>query len=247
MEPLTILHGLLNHTMRRLPIAMRILGCINRSTPAHLHSDSELDAEFNAHADLPKGTARIQDPLWCPKDVKWSTLVLNETHMQIRFILEESGFSRLQNHGFRWNLNYIENIDPVVFTSYVPFIKGNTEGHNHLCSHYTARFSQKQLCRICKCPMFLSGYSKSNFRHRVHKKTDALVCKGHTSELQLLSQNYLKNGFAEVWFGLHNQRGIFGACPGEMLHSISLGWFKHCLQAFSAQAGPFDEPQYQLQ
>jgi hypothetical protein len=54
----------------------------------------------------------------------------------------------------------------------------------------------------------------------------------------LLSQNYLKNDFAEVQFGLHNRRGIFGACPGEMLHLISLGWFKYCLEAFSVQAGP---------
>jgi hypothetical protein len=239
MEPITISHGLLNHSIRRLPIAMRILGYINHSTPAHLPSDSEIDAEFNAPADLPKGTARVEDPLRCPKDVSWSTLILNETHMQIQFILEESGFLRLQNHGFRWDLSYNGKIHPVVFHPYVPFIIGDTEGHDRLCGHYTARFSQiQQLCRICECPTYLSGYSKSNFRHRVPKKIDALVSKGHTVELQLLSQNYLKNGFAEVRFGLHNQRGIFGACPGEMLHLISLGWFKYCLQAFSAQAGP---------
>jgi hypothetical protein len=53
-----------------------------------------------------------------------------------------------------------------------------------------------------------------------------------------MSQNYLKNGFEGVRFGMHNKRGIFGACPGEMLHLISLGWFKYCLQAFSVQAGP---------
>jgi hypothetical protein len=70
------------------------------------------------------------------------------------------------------------------------------------------------------------------------QKMDALVCKGSTNQLQLLSQNYLKNGFADVRFGLHNQRGIFGACPGEMLHLVSLGWFKYCLLAFAAQAGP---------
>jgi hypothetical protein len=53
-----------------------------------------------------------------------------------------------------------------------------------------------------------------------------------------MSQNYLKNGFEGVQFGAHNKRGIFGACPGKMLRLISLGWFKYCLQAFSAQAGP---------
>jgi hypothetical protein len=52
-----------------------------------------------------------------------------------------------------------------------------------------------------------------------------------------MSQNYLSNGFNKVRFGLHNDRGIFGACPGKMLHLVSLGWFKYCLEAFSAQAG----------
>ena len=70
------------------------------------------------------------------------------------------------------------------------------------------------------------------------QKINALVCEGSTDQLPLLSQNYLWNGFADVQFGLHNQRGIFGACPGEMLHLVSLGWFKYCLLAFAAQAGP---------
>ena len=55
--------------------------------------------------------------------------------------------------------------------------------------------------------------------------------------MKSISQHYLHYGFTGVRFGLHNDRGIFGACPGEMLHLISLGWFKYCLDAFSAQAG----------
>jgi hypothetical protein len=159
--------------------------------------------------------------------------------MQIQFILEESGFLILQNSGFKWNLHYNNTIHKVVFHPYVPFIVGDTEGHDRLCGHYTARFMEvKQLCRICECPSYLTGYSKSKFPHRLPKKVDSLVQRGLTAELQSMSQNYLKNGFEGVRFGMHNKRGIFGACPGEMLHLISLGWFKYCLQAFSAQAGP---------
>ena len=116
---------------------------------------------------------------------------------------------------------------PTVFHPYVPLTAGDTEGHDRLCGHYTARFSQiKQLSRICECPTYLTGYSKSKFPHRLPRKMDTLVHKGLTNELQLLSQTYLKNGFARVQFGLHNQGGIFGACPGDMLHLNTLAL--HC-------------------
>ncbi|KAI2491070.1 hypothetical protein MHU86_23514 [Fragilaria crotonensis] len=150
MEPITVSHGLLNHITRRLPSAMRILGYINHSTPANLPSDAEIDPKFNAPADLPKDVHRVNNPIRCPdENVSWATLLLNETHMQIQFILEESGFLQLQKYGFRWNLQYNGTMHPVVFHPYVPFIIGDTEGHDRLCGHYTARFSQiKQLCRI---------------------------------------------------------------------------------------------------
>jgi hypothetical protein len=89
MEPITILHGLFNHVVRRLPIAMRILGYINHSTPVHLPSASEHDSELNVPAGLPKGTLHVKDPLKRHPNVSWSTYILNKTHMQI---LEESGF-----------------------------------------------------------------------------------------------------------------------------------------------------------
>jgi len=241
MEPITVSHGLLNHDICRLPIAMRILGYIHHSTPPHLPSGANVDSAFISPIELPDDVVRVKNPIRRPANgnVSWATLLLNETHMQIQFILKESGFLRLQNRGFKWNLEYNNTIHKVVFHPYVPFIVGDTEGHDRLCGHYTARFMEvKQLCRICECPSYLTGYSKSKFPHRLPRKVDSLVQRGLTGELQSISQHYLKNGFEGVRFGMHNKRGIFGACPGEMLHLISLGWFKYCLQAFSAQAGP---------
>ena len=241
MEPITVSHGLLNHDIRRLPIAMRILGYIHQSTPPQPPSGVDVDSEFNSPVELADDVVHVKNPMRCPTngDVSWATLPLNETHMQIRFILEESGFLRLENSGFKWNLQYNNTIHKVVFHLYVPFVVGDTEGHDHLCGHYTARSMEvKQLCRICECPSYLTGYSKSKFPHRLPKKVDSLVQRGLTGELQSMSQNYLKNRFKGVRFGMHNKRGIFGACPGEMLHLVSLGWFKYCLQAFSGQAGP---------
>jgi hypothetical protein len=143
MEPITLSHGLLKHVVRRLPIAMRILGYINHSTPPHLPSPSEQDSELNAPADLPKGTVIVKDPLQRDPNVTWPTYLLNEAHMQIQFILEESGFLQLQKHGFRWNLHYHGKIHRVVFHPYVPFIIGDTEGHDRLCGHYKLDWSLK--------------------------------------------------------------------------------------------------------
>jgi hypothetical protein len=92
---------------------MRILGYINHSAPAHLPALSELDTEFNAPSGLPHGTVVFEAPLRRIKNVTWPAYLLNELHIQIRFILEESGFLRLQRKGFRWNLHYNTKINPV--------------------------------------------------------------------------------------------------------------------------------------
>ena len=48
-------------------------------------------------------------------------------------------------------------------------------------------------------------------------QVDSLVQRGGlTGKLQSMSQNYLKNGFVGVRFGMHNERGIFGACTCEL-------------------------------
>ena len=57
-------------------------------------------------------------------------------------------------------------------------------------------------------------------------------------QLKTMSQHYLQSGFWDIKFGSsHNKRGIFGACPGETLHVVLLGWFKYAIKAFVAQAG----------
>jgi hypothetical protein len=47
MEPITVSHGLLIHDIRKLPIAMRVLGYIHHSTPPHEVARKEADSVFN--------------------------------------------------------------------------------------------------------------------------------------------------------------------------------------------------------
>ena len=158
---------------------------------------------------------------------------LNDYHAQIEFILRESGCLQLQEQGFAWNLHIGGKTHPVVFCSHVLFIVGNTEGHDCLCGHYTARFIEiQQLCCICKCPASLSSYSKGVYKKRYPNQIQDLLTVQNDAGFRASLQTYLlRNGFANVRFGsrpcLFNRvkpdRGIFGACPGKILHLILLG------------------------
>jgi hypothetical protein len=160
MEPITISHGLLKHEFRRLPIAMRILGYIYHGSASRKAQKVDLNVDYNeAPNDLPPGVATVSNVLQPRKGITWPTYMLNEYHMQIAFILSASGFVSLQDKGFKWKLQYKKTVHDVVFRPYVPFIIGDTEGHDRLCGHYTARFAKiKQLCRACECPTEMTGY-----------------------------------------------------------------------------------------
>jgi hypothetical protein len=237
MEPLTISYGLMKQSVRNSPIAMRILGYVNHcakaddSNACHLE-ENNIDVATN---DVPHTTTPC---LQIPKPAcTQSAQNVNDYHAQIKFILEESGFLELQDRGFKWILHYRGEPFPVTFRTYVPFIIGDTEGHDQLCGHYKCRTGNvAQLCRACKCPTRLSGWSKANFPHRNISEFKRLMNNQDTDALQQMSQHYLANGFDRVRFG-DRKRGIFGAVPGEILHLVLLGWFTYTMEAFIAQAG----------
>ena len=234
MEPINFSLGIFKHSVRSLPAAMRVLGYINlQATP-----DNEEDTDDDG-VPTPDHKVTFRSKTKANKAAR----DLNDYHAQIEFILQESGFIELQEAGFKWILNYRNRKIPVTFRIYVPFIVGDTEGHDRYCGHYTARFARIcQLCRICECPTKRCGYSKAKYRYRRPSKVDRLVALNETKELQAMSQQKLINGFRKVRFGSHNKRHIFGACPGEMLHLVTLGWFKYCMASFSSQAGSTSVP-----
>jgi hypothetical protein len=199
MEPITISHGLLKHEFRRLPIAIRILGYINHVSTPRKAQKVDLGFDYEALKNLPVGVVTVSNVLPSKKGATWPTCMLNEYHMQIAFILSASGFISLQDSGFKWMLHYKHAIHNVVFHPYVPFVIGDTDGHNFLCEHYTERFAKiKQLCRACECPKEMTGYSESDFHHRKPAHIGGLVNAGDTESLRVLSQNYINSGFNKL-------------------------------------------------
>ena len=228
MEPVTISYGLMKHSIRSSPIAMRILGYIN-------HYTRKDDDESQPANDV----TEAEEPISPSNTMSKGAQNANDYHAQIHFILEQSGFLELQRRGFNWIIHFQGNTFPVTFRMYVPFIIGDTEGHDQLCGHYKCRTgSVAQLCRACVCPTKLCGWSKAKFKFRMSATVDRMISNQKTDELQAMSLHSLRNGFRNVQFGSsHNKRGIFGACPGETLHLVLLGWFKYVIEAFVAQAG----------
>jgi hypothetical protein len=76
----------------------------------------------------------------------------------------------------------------------------------------------------------MSSNSKSrDYRKRTPAIMNKIIQKGTDrclDDLKDMSQQYLKNAFDNVRLGLHITRGVFGACPAEMLHLVLIGWFK---------------------
>lgn len=161
-----------------------------------------------------------------------------DLHTQMETILEHSGFLQVQRTGFAWNLNYKGQILPVTFKLYVPFIKGDTDEHDRHCGSYTSRGQNvAQLCRYCQCPNEDTDNPTANYPLKTKPMIQQLVDAGDLDGLQMLSQQYIRNAWYDVLFGLHNEMGVHGACPSEMLHALLLGWFKYVRHIFFAQTG----------
>jgi hypothetical protein len=83
-------------------------------------------------------------------------------------------------------------------------------------------------------------------KYKKFTEVDGYVKNKRLANLHAMSQHYVLNAFRLVQFGCHNNRGIFGACPGEILHLVQLGWFKYAMQSFATQAGPTSQSMSQF-
>jgi hypothetical protein len=191
VEPIMISSGLMKHSIRKLPYAMRVLGFICTESTAHNQPDPPSAKEplpgANYTPPLPN-LAGVSDAAWH----------LNENHLQIEFILRESGFLAHQGKGLPWwQLQYRGQLLDVVLRLYIPFIVGDTEGHDQLCGHYKSRTAGvKQLYRFCECLTMMSSNSKSrDYRKCTPAIMNRIIQEGTDrclDDLKDMSQLYLK-------------------------------------------------------
>jgi hypothetical protein len=121
---------------------------------------------------------------------------------------------------------------------FVPFVKCDGDEGDKLCLSYRSRGEHvKQLCRYCQCPNDDTDNPFAEWPFKRETMLKRLFEQNNAQRLKELSQICTKNAFHGLRFGLHNDRGIHGACPWELLHAILLGIFKYTRDCFFVQMG----------
>ena len=149
-------------------------------------------------------------------------------------------YVEFQTKGMHFDYRYggktYKNVELV---PYVAFVKADTEEADKLCGKYLSRTAKiKNLCRYCECPNFLTASCISTFNLKTESKIAKLIANKKVEELKNISQHCMNYAFHGIRFGSHDNRGIHGATPIDMLHMVLLGIFKYVKNEFFVQVGP---------
>lgn len=122
---------------------------------------------------------------------------------------------------------------------FVPFVKCDGDEADKLCASFRSRTKKiQQLCRYCQCPTDETDNPKARYPFKTEPMMKKLFEKREVEKLRKMSQSCIRNAFHDLRFGLHNDRGVHGACPFELLHAVLLGIFKYVRDCLFEQLGP---------
>ena len=147
---------------------------------------------------------------------------------------------KLQNTGFIWDSSHKTKVyKDVQFVMFTPFLKVDSDEADKLCGKCASRTSNvKQLCRHCECPTDHSDGPCASHPPKTKPKIMGMIERKEEQNLKNLSQHCLQNAMHKMRFGFHNDQGVHGACPMDMLHALLLGMFRHIRDCFFEQIGP---------
>lgn len=160
-----------------------------------------------------------------------------DLHTMLAEILGQ--FVEIQNKGFMWDLVYRKTLyEDIEFVPFVPFIKCDTEEADRLAGKYTTRTGNvAQLCRYCCCPTQECDRPRAVYPRKTVPMIQELVEEEDKEGLKNMSQQFIINAMYQLRFGAHNEEGVHGACPLELLHALLLGMFKYIRGCFFEQVG----------
>jgi hypothetical protein len=160
-----------------------------------------------------------------------------DLHTILSVLLEE--YLTIQEKGFHWDLFYNGRLyEDIEFVPYVHFIKCDTEEADRLAGKYTSwTINVANLCRYCCCPTSYSDDPLADYPWKTVPMIKVLINNEDVEGLKSMLQQQIKNEWHPIRFGAHNDEGVHGATPLEMLHTLLLGIFKYVRDCFFEQVG----------
>ena len=170
---------------------------------------------------------------------------LQDLHAQVRAILEP--LDPLFRRGFLWDMRYRNVLyRDIHYKLYLVMVRCDNKEANDLCGRYGQLTNSKQLCRMCHVETEEADDHLHEPKYKTEPEIQRLIKRNDMDGLQEISQHYLLNAFRDLPFHRANTRGIHGACPVDMLHTVLLGVFRYVRDVFFHYVGPTSLPAKQV-
>jgi len=226
--------GIFNRKARARPHMWRTLGYVpNYSQEASRGKRSYAETGHVESAQISSQLAHEEGRIVSDKNV----VKAQDFHAILEVILKD--FAKIMESGFEWDLMYAnKRYQGVEFVPYIHMIKCDTEEADLLAGKYLSRTNNvAQLCRYCCCPTEKSDDPRAQYPPKTVEMIRTLVQNGDDEALKQLAQQRIINAWHPLRFGAHNDQGIHGSCPIEMLHALLLGIFKYIRDCFFDEIG----------
>ena len=163
---------------------------------------------------------------------------IQDLHAQIKVILDP--LIPYLERGILWDQRYKGVIyRDIHYKGYIAMVRCDNVEADKLCAKYEARGRNvEQLCRMCHVPIDEADDHLHEPKYKTESQIKRMVDRVDLEGLRSISQHYLTNAFHDLPFHKANDRGIHGACPVDMLHTLLLGVFKYVRDIFFEQLGP---------
>ncbi len=263
LEMLKFTFGIFKRELRDKDHAWRGLGYVPRNTKQGTRRAKEFVAE-SAHADAERyvedasfkrgGALKVVldtpnfdasaylGPNATPIEIqaaKTPKELAQDFHKVLQTILWS--YKELQDkNGFEWDLFYKGEQHKLQCVPFIMFIKGDGKEHDKHCGQYQSKTKGVGcLCRYCTIPTQFTDqpYYDKGVERKTQPMIEKLMQNNDKKRLKELSQQPLWNAWYPLRFGLHNDLGVHGACPIEILHWILLGMYKYDRSSFFNQTG----------
>ena len=137
------------------------------------------------------------------------------------------------NGGLKWQFS--GHKFKVTLKMPVMWLLGDTEGQDKLCGRWSNRTHAKHLCRYCNIPREKTDDPFAKSKYIKQNAIMKLLKSKKNEKLKEMAYYPGLNNFLHNLQFCETDRGIHGATPFEIVHTIQLGWHIYLLNAFFRQ------------